>query len=158
MFQPLALMQHLKQVRWGLLPRQCLILKQVLIGHSLGGKVVMSMAEQFGLRSTTLPRPVQVLCDIAAFASQHLCLIHLSTFEAVVLPSTPTCNLSMPIELPTPCLGVSKSRLPRSLLCSSMQLHFAPSHPLLDQLLIHLDVCAGVGARHPARHCQVWRS
>lgn len=39
---------------------QLKLFPQVLIGHSLGGKVVMSMAEQFGLRSTTLPRPVQV--------------------------------------------------------------------------------------------------
>ncbi|KAK9792999.1 hypothetical protein WJX73_005778 [Symbiochloris irregularis] len=33
---------------------------QALIGHSMGGKVVMSMAEQFALRGANLPRPVQV--------------------------------------------------------------------------------------------------
>lgn len=32
----------------------------VLIGHSFGGKVVMSMVQQFG--RSTLPRPVQVWC------------------------------------------------------------------------------------------------
>ena len=42
---------------------------QVLIGHSLGGKVVMSMAEQFGKR---LPRPVQV------------CLIYLGSLLVLV--------------------------------------------------------------------------
>ena len=31
-----------------------------LIGHSFGGKVVMSMAEQFGRRGSRLPRPVKV--------------------------------------------------------------------------------------------------
>lgn len=33
---------------------------EVLIGHSFGGKVVMSMVEQFGRIGRTLPKPVQV--------------------------------------------------------------------------------------------------
>lgn len=33
---------------------------EVLIGHSFGGKVVMSMADQFGRRGSRLPRPVKV--------------------------------------------------------------------------------------------------
>ena len=33
---------------------------EVLIGHSFGGKVVMSMADQFGRIGPRLPRPVQV--------------------------------------------------------------------------------------------------
>jgi pimeloyl-ACP methyl ester carboxylesterase len=33
---------------------------EVLVGHSFGGKVVMSMAEQFGRMSSRLPKPVQV--------------------------------------------------------------------------------------------------
>ena len=45
---------------------------QVLIGHSLGGKVVMSMAEQFGLRGTTLPRPVQAGPLAAAYVVKQL--------------------------------------------------------------------------------------
>lgn len=33
---------------------------ELLIGHSFGGKVVMSMADQFGRRGSRLPRPVKV--------------------------------------------------------------------------------------------------
>jgi len=41
-----------------------------LIGHSFGGKVVMSMAEQFGRRGSRLPRPVKVrLIDSLCFVS-----------------------------------------------------------------------------------------
>ena len=44
----LALLRHLK------------LFPEVLIGHSFGGKVVMSMADQFGRIGPRLPRPVQV--------------------------------------------------------------------------------------------------
>jgi len=37
--------------------RELRMFPHMLVGHSFGGKVVMSMAHQFGLR---LPRPVQV--------------------------------------------------------------------------------------------------
>lgn len=40
--------------------RQLRLFPEVLVGHSFGGKVVMSMAEQFGGIATRLPRPVQV--------------------------------------------------------------------------------------------------
>jgi pimeloyl-ACP methyl ester carboxylesterase len=40
--------------------RQQKLFPNMLIGHSFGGKVVMSMAQQFGKR---LPRPVQVSYD-----------------------------------------------------------------------------------------------
>eukprot|EP00884_Botryococcus_braunii_P001049 jgi/Botrbrau1/10945/Bobra.0383s0002.1 len=39
---------------------QLKLFPEVLIGHSFGGKVVMSMAHQFGSGTTRLPRPVQV--------------------------------------------------------------------------------------------------
>lgn len=39
---------------------QLKLFPEVLIGHSFGGKVVMSMAHQFGSITTRLPRPVQV--------------------------------------------------------------------------------------------------
>lgn len=44
----LDLLRHLK------------LFPEVLIGHSFGGKVVMSMADQFGRIGPRLPRPVQV--------------------------------------------------------------------------------------------------
>ena len=44
----LELLRHLK------------LFPEVLIGHSFGGKVVMSMADQFGRIGPRLPRPVQV--------------------------------------------------------------------------------------------------
>ena len=40
--------------------RQLKLFPEVLIGHSFGGKVVMSMADQFGRIGPRLPRPVQV--------------------------------------------------------------------------------------------------
>ncbi len=40
---------------------QLRLFPQVLAGHSFGGKVVMSMAEQFSSLTYHLPRPVQVL-------------------------------------------------------------------------------------------------
>ncbi|KAK9812876.1 hypothetical protein WJX72_005084 [[Myrmecia] bisecta] len=39
---------------------QLKLFPEVLIGHSFGGKVVMSMAEQFGRIGMQMPRPVQV--------------------------------------------------------------------------------------------------
>ena len=39
---------------------QLRLFPQVLAGHSYGGKVVMSMAEQFSSLTSHLPRPVQV--------------------------------------------------------------------------------------------------
>ena len=39
---------------------QLRLFPQVLAGHSFGGKVVMSMAEQFSSLTSHLPRPVQV--------------------------------------------------------------------------------------------------
>ena len=41
--------------------RQMKLFPEVLVGHSFGGKVVMSMAQQFGQVGMRLPRPVQVL-------------------------------------------------------------------------------------------------
>ena len=41
---------------------QLKLFPEVLIGHSFGGKVVMSMGEQFGASGKRLPRPVQVKC------------------------------------------------------------------------------------------------
>ena len=46
----LDLLRHLK------------LFPEVLIGHSFGGKVVMSMADQFGRIGPRLPRAVQVCC------------------------------------------------------------------------------------------------
>lgn len=42
--------------------RELRMFPHMLVGHSFGGKVVMSMAHQFGTR---LPRPVQV-CELAS--------------------------------------------------------------------------------------------
>lgn len=44
----LDLLRHLK------------LFPEALIGHSFGGKVVLSMADQFGRLGPRLPRPVQV--------------------------------------------------------------------------------------------------
>ena len=44
---------------------------QALIGHSMGGKVVMTMAEQFSSRATSLPRPVQVGHKHVQSQAQH---------------------------------------------------------------------------------------
>ena len=38
---------------------QLKLFPEVLVGHSFGGKVVMSMVEQFGRLGSRLPRPVQ---------------------------------------------------------------------------------------------------
>ena len=46
--------------------RQLRLFPEVLVGHSFGGKVVMSMAEQFGSIASRLPRPVQVLTSFFA--------------------------------------------------------------------------------------------
>lgn len=40
--------------------RQLKLFPEALVGHSFGGKVVMSMADQFGRKAPRLPRPVQV--------------------------------------------------------------------------------------------------
>ena len=56
---------------------QLKLFPEVLIGHSFGGKVVMSMGEQFGASGKRLPRPVQVgLHCMAAIPpiSANLCL------------------------------------------------------------------------------------
>lgn len=45
---------------------QLRLFPQVLAGHSFGGKVVMSMAEQFSSLTSHLPRPVQVSSPRAA--------------------------------------------------------------------------------------------
>ena len=42
---------------------------QALIGHSMGGKVVMTMAEQFSARAATLPRPVQARSLLASLSA-----------------------------------------------------------------------------------------
>ena len=44
--------------------RDLRLFPEVLIGHSFGGKVVMSMAQQFGLVGMRLPRPVKVHTDV----------------------------------------------------------------------------------------------
>ena len=46
---------------------QLKLFPEVLIGHSFGGKVVMSMGEQFGASGKRLPRPVQVKCHGICF-------------------------------------------------------------------------------------------
>ena len=43
--------------------RQMRLFPEVLVGHSFGGKVVMSMAEQFSKITSTLPRPVRVMSN-----------------------------------------------------------------------------------------------
>ena len=40
---------------------------EILIGHSFGGKVVMSMADQFGRIGPRMPRPVQVCGHLACY-------------------------------------------------------------------------------------------
>jgi pimeloyl-ACP methyl ester carboxylesterase len=73
----LALLRHLK-----LFPNS-------LIGHSFGGKVVMSMVQQFGAR---LPRPVQVRrawltgAAVGGVAPAHMTIVLLLN---VVVPSVP---------------------------------------------------------------------
>lgn len=44
--------------------RDLRLFPHTLIGHSFGGKVVMSMVQQFG--SSRLPRPVQVRVMVSA--------------------------------------------------------------------------------------------
>ena len=43
---------------------QLKLFPEVLIGHSFGGKVVMSMVDQFGRIGSRLPRPVQARLDL----------------------------------------------------------------------------------------------
>ena len=43
--------------------RHLRLFPEILIGHSFGGKVIMSMADQFGRIGPRLPRPVQVRCS-----------------------------------------------------------------------------------------------
>ncbi len=50
---------------------------ELLIGHSFGGKVVMSMAEQFGRRGSRLPRPVKV--DLHDLPGTHLLTVMASS-------------------------------------------------------------------------------
>ena len=45
--------------------RQLKLFPEVLVGHSFGGKVVMSMAQQFSSIGSRMPCPVQV-SDLAA--------------------------------------------------------------------------------------------
>ena len=45
---------------------------EILIGHSFGGKVVMSMADQFGRIGPRMPRPVQVCWLWRATSLQHI--------------------------------------------------------------------------------------
>lgn len=59
----LDLLRHLK------------LFPEVLIGHSFGGKVVMSMADQFGRIGPRLPRPVQV-CFLFALVLGSRCLAY----------------------------------------------------------------------------------
>ena len=48
--------------------RHLRLFPEVLIGHSFGGKVVMSMADQFGRIGPRLPRPVQVSLNYLSLA------------------------------------------------------------------------------------------
>ena len=52
---------------------QLKLFPEVLIGHSFGGKVVMSMGEQFGASGKRLPRPVQVITYLYATYHAHTC-------------------------------------------------------------------------------------
>ena len=58
---------------------QLKLFPEVLVGHSFGGKVVMSMVEQFGRIGSRLPRPVQ-----ARSRALRLLLLHLKKFTAAV--------------------------------------------------------------------------
>lgn len=53
--------------------RELRMFPHMLVGHSFGGKVVMSMAHQFGAR---LPRPVQVCSTSNTSTSQFLLMLH----------------------------------------------------------------------------------
>ena len=51
---------------------QLKLFPEILIGHSFGGKVVMSMADQFGRIGPRMPRPVQVREHlVCAFSCQQ---------------------------------------------------------------------------------------
>jgi pimeloyl-ACP methyl ester carboxylesterase len=52
--------------------REQRIFPHMLVGHSFGGKVVMSMAHQFG---ASLPRPVQVRLSLGSNAEQQSVLL-----------------------------------------------------------------------------------
>ena len=53
--------------------RHLRLFPEILIGHSFGGKVIMSMADQFGRIGPRLPRPVQARCiSSVAFPLSHL--------------------------------------------------------------------------------------
>eukprot|EP00879_Flechtneria_rotunda_P014713 GHRR01015374.1.p4 GENE.GHRR01015374.1~~GHRR01015374.1.p4 ORF type:complete len:102 (+),score=44.90 GHRR01015374.1:937-1242(+) len=63
--------------------REQKLFPHMLVGHSFGGKVVMSMAQQFGTR---LPRPVQVnpvvWTSTASDSTAYWCF-HLPTSAAI---------------------------------------------------------------------------
>ena len=54
--------------------RHLRLFPEILIGHSFGGKVIMSMADQFGRIGPRLPRPVQVHCTSSAASPASFCL------------------------------------------------------------------------------------
>ena len=53
--------------------RHLRLFPEILIGHSFGGKVIMSMADQFGRIGPRLPRPVQVRCASSAALPASSC-------------------------------------------------------------------------------------
>jgi pimeloyl-ACP methyl ester carboxylesterase len=63
--------------------RELRMFPHMLVGHSFGGKVVMSMAHQFG---ASLPRPVQVRGQSSPWSScaSAVCWLH-SVLNGVVL-------------------------------------------------------------------------
>ena len=55
--------------------RHLRLFPEILIGHSFGGKVIMSMADQFGRIGPRLPRPVQVRCTASSGPCITGCLL-----------------------------------------------------------------------------------
>jgi pimeloyl-ACP methyl ester carboxylesterase len=79
--------------------RELRLFPEALIGHSFGGKVVMSMADQFGRIGPRLPRPVQVR-NFFSFLQ--------STSPALTRPVPsllqPSCSQVMHVHLASPGL------------------------------------------------------
>lgn len=86
---------------------QLKLFPEVLIGHSFGGKVVLSMGEQFGASGNRLPRPVQVSHPSGTWAYCLNTLPSLSCMPAARLGQAllRLARQRYPITMQTHCCG-----------------------------------------------------
>ena len=90
---------------------QLKLFPEVLIGHSFGGKVVMSMGEQFGASGKRLPRPVQVKHHVICF---HFAPIIFTSWPQQRTPCRQALLRSKRLRQPSVCIN--------TLYCSQLDL------------------------------------